>query len=79
MPMLERCRLSNDLKWLADLRQWWRRSGRDQTFPIDGVTGPTKPVGTHQVVVRNDDFPAYSTSITVSEEKPVTLRHRFGS
>jgi hypothetical protein len=36
-------------KWLAELRQWWRRSGRDQTFPIDGVTAPTKPVGTHQL------------------------------
>jgi hypothetical protein len=36
-------------KWLADLRQWWRRDGRNQTFPIDGVTGPTKPVGTHQL------------------------------
>lgn len=37
------------------------------------------PVGTHQIVVRNDDFPAYSTSITVTEDKPVVLRHRFGS
>ncbi len=36
-------------RWLADLRQWWRRSGRNQTLPIDGVTGPTKPVGTHQL------------------------------
>jgi len=36
-------------KWLADLRQWWRRSGRNQTLPIDGVTGPTRPVGTHQL------------------------------
>lgn len=48
-----------------------------------GTTPPlsrlTLPVGTHHIVVRNDDFPAYSTSITVSEEKPVTLRHRFGS
>ncbi len=48
-----------------------------------GTTPPlsrlTLPVGTHQIVVRNDDFPAYSTSITVSEDKPVTLRHRFGS
>jgi tRNA A-37 threonylcarbamoyl transferase component Bud32 len=48
-----------------------------------GTTPPlsrlTLPVGTHQIVVRNDDFPPYSTSVTVSEEKPVTLRHRFGS
>ena len=34
-------------KWLADLRQWWRRSGRDQSFPIDGVTGATRPAGQH--------------------------------
>lgn len=34
-------------KWLADLRQWWRRSGRDQTLPIDGVTGATRPAGQH--------------------------------
>ncbi|HEU4627561.1 MAG TPA: DUF2271 domain-containing protein [Steroidobacteraceae bacterium] len=36
-------------KYLNELRQWWRRSGREQTFPIDGVTGPTKPVGVHQL------------------------------
>lgn len=36
-------------KWLADLRQWWRRSGRDQTMPIDGVSGATRPVGQHQL------------------------------
>lgn len=34
-------------KWLADLRQWWRRSGREQSFPIDGVTGATRPAGQH--------------------------------
>lgn len=36
-------------KWLADLRQWWRRSGRDQKMPIDGVSGATRPVGQHQL------------------------------
>jgi hypothetical protein len=44
-------------KWLADLRQWWRRSGRDQTFPVDGVTGPTKPVGSHQLKFAGDKAP----------------------
>lgn len=34
-------------EWLKDMRQWWRRSGRNQTFPVDGVSGATKPVGTH--------------------------------
>ena len=36
-------------KWLKDLRQWWRVSGRNQEAPADGVTGATRPVGTHSV------------------------------
>ena len=34
-------------KWLPDLRQWWRKSGRSLQVPVDGITGPTKPVGKH--------------------------------
>ncbi len=34
-------------KWLPDLRQWWRKSGRTLDVPVDGVTGPTRPAGTH--------------------------------
>ena len=34
-------------KWLPDLRQWWRRGGRDLRVPVDGVTGATRPVGQH--------------------------------
>jgi len=34
-------------KWLPDLRQWWRKSGRSLDLPIDGVTGPTRPAGQH--------------------------------
>ena len=36
-------------KWLPDLRQWWRKSGRSLQVPVDGVTGPTRPVGKHEV------------------------------
>ena len=36
-------------KWLPDLRQWWRKSGRTLAVPIDGVTGPTRPAGTHEL------------------------------
>lgn len=32
-------------KWLKDLRQWWRKTGREQSLPIDGVSGATRPVG----------------------------------
>jgi eukaryotic-like serine/threonine-protein kinase len=52
---------------------------------VDGrAMGTTPPLtrlslaaGTHQIVVRNGDFAAFSTSVTVSEDKPVTVRHRF--
>lgn len=48
-----------------------------------GITPPlsrlTLPAGKHQVVVRNDEFPPLSVTVTVDEDKPVTLRHRFGS
>ena len=36
-------------KWLPDMRQWWRKSGRTLKVPVDGVTGPTRPVGKHAI------------------------------
>ncbi len=36
-------------KWLKDLRQWWRRVGRELTVPVDGITGATRAPGTHAV------------------------------
>ncbi|WP_157062686.1 DUF2271 domain-containing protein [Pseudoxanthomonas dokdonensis] len=36
-------------KWLPDLRQWWRKSGRTLELPVDGVTGPTRPAGRHSL------------------------------
>src|SRR5579859_17159 len=32
-------------KWLPELRQWWRRGGRDMQMPVDGVSGATRPSG----------------------------------
>lgn len=37
--------------WLKDLRQWWRKSGRELDLPIDGLSGPTRPVGVHEVKI----------------------------
>ncbi|TAJ74838.1 MAG: DUF2271 domain-containing protein [Phenylobacterium sp.] len=37
--------------WLKDMRQWWRKAGRGLTLPADGVSGPTKAPGKHQIVV----------------------------
>lgn len=36
-------------KWLRDIRQWWRVSGRTMKFPADGITGATRAPGTHKV------------------------------
>ena len=47
-------------KGLADLRQWWRRSGREQSLPIDGVSGATRPVGQHQLRFESDKPPLAS-------------------
>jgi hypothetical protein len=34
-------------KWLKDMRQWWRKTGRDVTMPLDGVSGATRAPGEH--------------------------------
>ncbi|TVV70292.1 DUF2271 domain-containing protein [Sphingomonas solaris] len=36
-------------KWLHDLRQWWRKSGRTLKFPLDGITGPTRAPGAQAI------------------------------
>lgn len=41
-------------QWLKDLRQWWRRGGRELAVPVDGVTGATRPVGEHRVTIKSD-------------------------
>ena len=37
------------IKWLKDMRTWWRKSGRELTLPIDGVTSATRAPGEHQI------------------------------
>ncbi|WP_367872304.1 DUF2271 domain-containing protein [Luteolibacter sp. Populi] len=46
--------------WLKDIRQWWRKGGRELKMPVDAVSGPTKPVGTHTVTIPKKavDLPA---------------------
>lgn len=47
-------------KWLNELRTWWRKSGREQSFPIDGVTGPTRPAGIQQLTFAGNKPPLAS-------------------
>lgn len=41
-------------KWLKDLRRWWRRSGRNLSFPVDALSSATRPVGHHPLRVSSD-------------------------
>lgn len=40
-------------KWLKDLRLWWRRSGRQLSMPVDGLSGATRPAGTYELTFSN--------------------------
>ncbi|MES1944043.1 hypothetical protein PC39_08009 [Salinisphaera sp. PC39] len=42
-------------KWLKDLRQWWRRSGRGLDMPVDGVAGATRRPGRHTLTFDSGD------------------------
>lgn len=42
-------------KWLKDMRQWWRRSGRSLQMPVDGVSAATRAVGTHSLRFNSQD------------------------
>jgi eukaryotic-like serine/threonine-protein kinase len=48
-----------------------------------GVTPPltslTLPVGTHQIVIRNADFPPYTATVVVDAQRGAVVKHRFGS
>ncbi len=43
------------------------------------VTRLTLPEGAHTITLRNADFAPQTVQIQVTADKPVTLRHRFGS
>jgi hypothetical protein len=44
-------------KWLKDMRQWWRKSGRELQVPVDGVTGATRAPGEHSFHFTADKAP----------------------
>jgi hypothetical protein len=44
-------------KWLKDLRQWWRRTGRELQMPLDGVSGATRAAGEQQLSFSSDKGP----------------------
>ena len=52
-------------KYLKDLRQWWRRGGRELSLAADGLTGPSRAPGKQQVVFKAPDLPAGQYSLVV--------------
>ncbi|GAB2192034.1 DUF2271 domain-containing protein [Sessilibacter sp. MAH1] len=42
-------------KWLKDLRQWWRKSGRSLDMPVDAITAATKGPGKYNLNFIADD------------------------
>jgi hypothetical protein len=56
-------------KWLKDLRQWWRRSGRELSMPVDGITGATRAPGTH--LVELDGVGAFSGELSPGDYRLV--------
>ena len=63
-------------KWLKDLRQWWRKGGREQTLPIDGVSGATRPVGEQSLTFTEGKKPLgtlppgqYNIAVEAAREK----------
>ena len=57
-------------KWLKDLRQWWRKSGRSLDMPVDGITGATEGPGKY-------DLTFAANSKTLSELKSGNYRLRI--
>jgi hypothetical protein len=44
-------------KWLKDMRQWWRKAGRDMQMPADGVSGATRAPGEHALTFSDGKAP----------------------
>ncbi|SFI79956.1 DUF2271 domain-containing protein [Caulobacter sp. UNC279MFTsu5.1] len=38
------------VKWLKDMRQWWRKAGRAMSFPADGISGATRAPGPQKLL-----------------------------
>lgn len=56
-------------KWLADLRSWWRKSGRTLALPADGVSGATRGPGSYTIPLPANLAPGrYIVSVEAARE-----------
>ena len=63
-------------KWLKDMRQWWRKSGRELTMPVDGLSGATRGPGEHTLTFSGaksplDKLPAGDYAVVVEAAREV--------
>ncbi len=58
-------------KWLKDMRQWWRRAGRDLDMPVDGLSSATRPAGKHAL-----DFDAATAPLATLQAGRIRARRR---
>ena len=63
-------------KWLKDMRQWWRKSGRELTMPVDGISGATRAPGEHTLSFNSaksdlDKLPAGEYALVVEAAREV--------
>lgn len=63
-------------KWLKDMRQWWRKSGRELQMPVDGLSGATRAPGEHTLTFAGaksplDKLPAGDYAVVVEAAREV--------
>lgn len=63
-------------KWLKDMRQWWRRTGRSLELPVDGVSAATRAPGRHSLQFADSaaplaDLPAGDYQLVVEAAREV--------
>ena len=56
-------------KWLSELRAWWRKGGRSQAMPANGISGATRTPGTYALPLPADLKPgAYVLNVEAARE-----------
>lgn len=48
-------RNNSGTKWLKELRQWWRKSGRELNMPVDGLSAATRTAGEYSLTFSTDN------------------------
>ena len=67
------------LKWLKDLRNWWRKGGRSLDPIPDGVSGATRKPGSHSIEIKAEQLAKlkegdYTLQIEATREEGGTER-----